>query len=60
MLHVCRRFFSSNIKDITLDTKTKKIVERFFKENDKNGEIRKALKKGQKEIKELKKKRKKK
>ena len=50
MLHVCRRFFSVNRNNIKLDHKTKKIVDRFFEKNDKNGRIREALKIGKKEV----------
>ena len=52
MLHICRRLFSVNRKNIKLDHKTQKIVDRFFEKNDKNSEIRKALKIGKKEIEE--------
>ena len=58
MLHVSKRYFSFinkninmkdvNMKDIKMkDIKMKKIVDKFFKQNDKNGTIREALKIGQ-------------
>lgn len=58
MLHVSKRYFSfinKNIKmkDIKMKDvkmkyiKMKKIVDKFFKQNDKNGTIREALKIGQ-------------
>tara|TARA_B100001063_G_scaffold246141_1_gene284146 strand:- start:1169 stop:1366 length:198 start_codon:yes stop_codon:yes gene_type:complete len=52
MLQICKRFISTNKKLIPGDMKTRKIVERFFKTNDKDSKIREALKFGEKEINE--------
>lgn len=53
MLPLCRRFSSVKTTKVVLSSKTKKIVDRFFEKNDKNGKVREALKYGQDEIKEL-------
>ena len=53
MLHLCRKFSTTKTEKIILNSKTKKIVDSFFEKNDKNGNIRQALKYGQNEIKEL-------
>ena len=53
MLPLCRRFSSAKTTKVVLCSKTKKIVDRFFEKNDKNGKVREALKYGQDEIKEL-------
>ena len=47
MLHISKRFLSIRKKIITRNmkgVKMKKIVDKFFKQNDKNGTIREALK----------------
>jgi hypothetical protein len=47
MLHISKRFLSIRKKTITRNmkgVKMKKIVDKFFKQNDKNGTIREALK----------------
>ena len=53
MLHLCRKFSTKKTTKVVLSSKTKKIVDRFFEKNDKNGKVREALKYGQDEIKEL-------
>lgn len=53
MLHLCRKFSTKKTGKVVLSSKTKKIVDRFFEKNDKNGKVREALKYGQDEIKEL-------
>lgn len=52
MLQICKRFLSTNKKIVPSDAKTKKLVEHFFKTNDKDGKIREALKINEKEINE--------
>ena len=57
---MCRRFSTKKTTKILSSSKTKKMVDSFFEKNDKNGNIREALKYGQNEIKEQIKKNKKK
>ena len=52
MLRICRRFYTVKTSKVVISNKTKKIVDSFFEKNDKNGNIREALKYGQEEIKE--------
>lgn len=54
MLQICRRFYTVKTSNIVISNKTKKIVDNFFKKNDKNGNIREALKYGEDELKKQK------
>ena len=51
MLRICRRFYTVKTSKVVISNKTKKIVDNFFEKNDKNGNIREALKYGDDEIK---------
>ena len=51
MLRICRRFYNTKTSKVVISNKTKKIVDNFFEKNDKNGNIREALRYGEDEIK---------
>ena len=54
MLQICRRFYTVKTSKVVISNKTRKIVDNFFKKNDKNGNIREALKYGEDELKKQK------
>tara|TARA_B100001027_G_C16179463_1_gene290770 strand:+ start:560 stop:742 length:183 start_codon:yes stop_codon:yes gene_type:complete len=51
MLRLCRTFSTIKTKKVITNCKTTKLMDNFFKKNDKNGKIREALRSGDKELK---------
>ena len=54
MLQICRRFYTVKTSKVVISNKTRKIVDIFFQKNDKNGNIREALKYCEDELKKQK------